>query len=98
MNLELALRGACVAHPYLGGLRTDLIIKRQRRDRGNDERTLRQVDFCVDPTRVHDIEGEGSGFTPTGQQQQSDTVATLFEIVAVAAQYRPWIEAFLPGA
>src|SRR5271168_4324908 len=98
MNLELALRRACVAHPYLGGIRTYLVIKRQRRDGGNDARTLGQVDVGVDPTGIHDIEGERPRFTPMRQQQQADSVAALFEIMAVAAQYRPGIEALLPGA
>src|SRR5580693_7847565 len=98
MYLELALRRACVAHPDLGGLRTDLIIKRQRRDRGNDERTLGHVDVGVDPAGVHDIDGERPRFAPTWAKQQTDPPAALFEIVAVAAQYRRSVEVLLPGA
>src|SRR5271165_440744 len=98
MNLELALGCASVAHPYLGCIRTDLVIKRQRRDRGNDARSLRQVDPAIHPARVHDVDGERPRLVAARQQQQADPVAAWFEIVTVAAQYRTCIQPFLPGA
>jgi hypothetical protein len=39
VNLEFTLRRACVADPNLGRINTELIIKRQGGDGGNDART-----------------------------------------------------------
>src|SRR5882724_12088929 len=107
MNLELALRRACIADANLGRIPTELIVERQWGDGGNDEWTTRQVDSAIDPARVHDIDGERGipgararkVFAGTRRlEQQPEGIAAKFQIVTVPAHRRRRIEVLRPSA